>query len=254
MKLLALILTLSPLFADDPLGFVVWKSADLKQHETTQELHGAVDYQAVVVHQTGNGGGDASDLTAELLVIESGAATLMTGGKIQNGVLTGGATTELLPGDVVHIPARLARQVFVARDKEVTYLVIRQRGNAEEAAVPAPADPNVKPQLGIETGAGYRSCIKGDLSPSGTVFEGYKKLVGYSFMGPTCVWARDDPQNTPADLTNSKDKPRIGIDMGSGFRSCVPGDETPSGTVVDGYRKESHPSPFGLSCAWEKIK
>jgi mannose-6-phosphate isomerase-like protein (cupin superfamily) len=242
MKLLAALLVLAPLFADDPLGVVVWKGDDLKQRATTQELHNSVDYQAIVVHQTGNGQGDLSELAAELLVIESGEATLVTGGE----------KTSLSPGDVVHIPAKLPRQVVVAPGKDVTYLVIKQRSGDEDEPPSLPPDPNVRPKIGIETGDGYRACVVSDTSPPGTVFEGYKKMVSHSFMGPNCVWAREgDP---PTHVSTSKDKPRIGADMGGGFRSCVAGDETPSGTIVDGYRKESHPSPFGLSCAWEKIK
>lgn len=81
MRLLAAFLAPAPLFADDPAGFVVWKSADLKQR-AAGELHYASDYQVVVVHQDRNGDAELNEFIAELLVIESGEATVVVGGRI----------------------------------------------------------------------------------------------------------------------------------------------------------------------------
>jgi hypothetical protein len=43
-----------------------------------------------------------------------------------------------------------------------------------------------------------------------------------------------------------------GKDMGQGVRSCAAGDNTPAGTIVDGYKKFSEPTPFGPICRWVK--
>jgi len=43
----------------------------------------------------------------------------------------------------------------------------------------------------------------------------------------------------PAPAHFSGKKPALGIDLGSGFRSCMAGDNSPEGTVVDGYKKLS---------------
>jgi hypothetical protein len=45
-----------------------------------------------------------------------------------------------------------------------------------------------------------------------------------------------------------------GEKTGQGIKTCVPNDNTPDGTVVDGYRKVSHPTPFGPACMWEPVK
>jgi hypothetical protein len=37
------------------------------------------------------------------------------------------------------------------------------------------------------------------------------------------------------------------------IRLCQPGDTSPSGTVVDGYRKIIRNGPFGPQCMWEKL-
>jgi hypothetical protein len=37
-------------------------------------------------------------------------------------------------------------------------------------------------------------------------------------------------------------------------KTCTPGDNSPNGTVADGYRKVLIPNPFGSSCHWELVK
>ena len=44
------------------------------------------------------------------------------------------------------------------------------------------------------------------------------------------------------------------IDMGGGVRACQPGDTSPPGTVVQGYRKVVSETPFGKACRWEPIQ
>jgi len=42
---------------------------------------------------------------------------------------------------------------------------------------------------------------------------------------------------------------------GQAERPCVPGDTSPPGTVVDGYKKNGRPSPFGMiGCTWVKVQ
>ena len=258
VRLLPVLLVLTPLFADDPAGLVVWKGADLKQHATTGELKNSPEYRAVVVHQDRDAEPVLGEVGSALLIVESGEATLVTGGKIQGAAIEDGTKTKLSEGDVVHVPAALPRQILVAPGKQVTYLVLKQQANPGPEGINAAAapDPNSRPVLGIEVGGGYRACVSSDTSPDGTIFDGFQKVIGYNFMGKTCVWSPvEAPQAGRANAASSlKEKPRIGTDMGGGFRSCVAGDDSPNGTIVDGYRKEFHPGPFGNSCAWEKIK
>ncbi len=49
--------------------------------------------------------------------------------------------------------------------------------------------------------------------------------------------------------------PAVGADMGGGFHACTnPDDGSPSGTVVDGYRKVINQGLMGKSCFWEQVK
>jgi hypothetical protein len=48
--------------------------------------------------------------------------------------------------------------------------------------------------------------------------------------------------------------PAPGRDTGGGTRSCLPGDTSPSGTVVNGYKKSSVATPFGPTCNWTQVQ
>jgi hypothetical protein len=45
-----------------------------------------------------------------------------------------------------------------------------------------------------------------------------------------------------------------GDDVGTGIRRCIPGDPTPVGTIVNGYRKAIVRNPMGEICRWEPVK
>ncbi len=56
--------------------------------------------------------------------------------------------------------------------------------------------------------------------------------------------------NPPPPLPGTS---QMGAEVGTATRServCVPGDTTPAGTVVEGYRKIVNVTPFGNSCRW----
>jgi mannose-6-phosphate isomerase-like protein (cupin superfamily) len=70
------------------------------------------------------------------MVVLSGAATLVTGGKIVRprtgaqgqtlgDAIEGGGEQQLRPGDVVHIPAAIPHQLLIAGDKSIALLVVK---------------------------------------------------------------------------------------------------------------------------------
>lgn len=44
------------------------------------------------------------------------------------------------------------------------------------------------------------------------------------------------------------------IDTGGTNHACAPGDNSPAGSVRDGYRKVTKPSMFGQACFWEPVR
>jgi mannose-6-phosphate isomerase-like protein (cupin superfamily) len=269
MKQLILLFILVPMFlvamfAADPQGAVIWKSSDLKNFDHTlaaklddskaavEEFSKAGDYQIAILHREGDGGVEleVSDL---LLIIESGQATLSTGTIVDSNV-AGGTSRAVAAGDVVLIPANLPHRILVAAGDRVTYLVIRTDNAASSASV-APVSNGKPPALGVDLGSGFRACAPGDNSPDGTVVDGHTKMVSRSFLGPSCLWKPEaSPETAATGSTANERTARPGTDVGDGYRSCVAGDNSPSGTIVDGYRKLMSTSPFGVSCGWEKIR
>jgi hypothetical protein len=61
--------------------------------------------------------------------------------------------------------------------------------------------------------------------------------------------------NTAALSPSSSAKSGPGADVGGGYHACIPGDDAPAGTVVDGLKKVISQSPFsGSICRWESAK
>ena len=80
--------------------------------------------------------------------------------------------------------------------------------------------------------------------------------------GPT---AASKPAATPASAGDNRSaevrtigptgdvRGKFGTGTG-GYRACLKGDDAPDGTVTDGFRKVTVPTPMGLSCHWEKVE
>lgn len=62
--------------------------------------------------------------------------------------------------------------------------------------------------------------------------------------------------NSPSDdkTAGNTDKGLLGVDVGAGFFGCKGDDSTPSGAVVNGYKKVVAKGLFGETCHWELVK
>ena len=58
----------------------------------------------------------------------------------------------------------------------------------------------------------------------------------------------------PPPAAASTKPPAPGTEMGAGFRGCVAGDNSPAGTIADGYKKVISQGLMGAACYWEKQK
>jgi hypothetical protein len=174
---------------------------------------------------------------------------------------------------VVRIPANVPHQLLVAAGTRFNYLVIKEPPDGEtverkieqaSTVVATPSAPaaaaigstgDKKPVLGVDLGNGFRACVHGDSSPAGTMVDGYKKETSQGLIGVSCVWEKEIPatEGAPAPRGN-KEPPKLGVDMGGGYRACVPGDNSPADTVAEGHKKVVAVTPFGTSCAWEQIR
>jgi mannose-6-phosphate isomerase-like protein (cupin superfamily) len=148
MKKLLPLLILIPMFAADPPGVVVWKASELKakdkelagkmsdKHIASETLATFGNHLTMLAHREGDGEVEVHDKMADVLVIQSGEATLILGGTVVGGhasapgeirgtSITGGEKKTLGAGDAVHIPAKVPHQMLVANGKKVSYFVVK---------------------------------------------------------------------------------------------------------------------------------
>jgi hypothetical protein len=149
MKQFSLLLFLmSPLVASDPAGFALWKTADLRAYEkslapkiddtkfASQPLGAFGNHTMQISHREGNGPFELHQSQADLIIVQTGAATLLVGRTIVDGKTTapneirgsaiqGGERKQLRPGDVVHIAANTPHQLQVDAGKQFTYTVMK---------------------------------------------------------------------------------------------------------------------------------
>jgi hypothetical protein len=115
------------------------------------------------------------------------------------------------------------------------------------------------------------------ISQLGVVFdwEGHQVAARYQEMrdltpAPASESARSSPSAPAASVaaaaaadsgskgvrtlgSNSDSRSKLGPGAGS-YRACVKGDDSPEGTMEDGFRKLSVSTPMGMSCHWEKVQ
>jgi mannose-6-phosphate isomerase-like protein (cupin superfamily) len=89
-----------------------------------------------ISHREENGKVEVHQTKADVLVIQSGEADLVTGGEMIGGVKTaenelqgtsirGGVKRHVSAGDVIHIPVGVPHQFFLAPGTQITYLVVK---------------------------------------------------------------------------------------------------------------------------------
>jgi len=136
-----------------PAGFEYWPPASLQstvQALTTQAAadphHFAVKQLAdfpneyfLLVHRDADGAPELHETQVDIMVVQSGSATLLAGGTLQNavtvapnekrnGTIQGGTRQKLSAGDVVRIPPRTPHQVLLDGGHDFTYFVIKVKG------------------------------------------------------------------------------------------------------------------------------
>src|SRR5215831_21371377 len=134
--------------AEDPKGFAMWKAAELKQHDSELSKHVAADHSSRetladygdhrfrMLYRDADGNPEQHDAIIDIVMVQSGAGTLMMGGTMigkrgsGNGEwlgtrLDGGDRHPLGPGDIVHIPAGIPHSFLVAPGGHITYVLLK---------------------------------------------------------------------------------------------------------------------------------
>lgn len=111
-------------------------AATLEAGLSNGELHDFGNHTARITCRSADGKPELHEKKNDFFVVESGEATLLTGGTIVDDKTTGGGEhtgssikgaqeTPLKRGDVIHIPAGMPHQLLVKDGQVFTYFVIK---------------------------------------------------------------------------------------------------------------------------------
>lgn len=148
MRSLLLFLCGVALTAADASNYQYWSAAELKGYDqklsdgkpvNLHQLGTFKEHSALVAHRESSGEAELHQHNADLMVIESGEATLLLGGHIVAGKATaageirgksieGGSKQAVAPGDIIHIPAGTPHQVLLEPGRKITYFTMKVKG------------------------------------------------------------------------------------------------------------------------------
>ena len=136
-----------------PEGFELWSAASLTEvaqalkteaasspnHIAVRHLADFPDDMFMLSHREADGVVEWHETQADILLVQSGSATLVVGGTMvggetvephekRNGTIQGGVRRKLSAGDVVRIPARTPHQILLDGSHGFTYFVIKVKG------------------------------------------------------------------------------------------------------------------------------
>ena len=139
MKKLLLLLPLVPLFAADPPGFLMWKSQDLTSIKASAKLEDFGNHSGRPTFRDKSGVSEVHQNWTDILIIESGEASIAIGGtqvnpkttgpgELRSDTTTGARKIPVKPGDILNVPAGVSHQFLLEPGKTVAYFAIKVPG------------------------------------------------------------------------------------------------------------------------------
>lgn len=142
----ALLLAGLAVSADEP-SFQMWKSPEMKGWAKelapkvkdglyAETMNNMGNYSFMRILRVESGQAELHENVADVIVVVSGDATLVTGGTVVDGKTTapheirgsgisGGMDHKLVPGDVLTVPPKMPHQVKLAPGKQIVYLTVK---------------------------------------------------------------------------------------------------------------------------------
>jgi mannose-6-phosphate isomerase-like protein (cupin superfamily) len=149
VKLIALALTCAALalargqtvdiYSAKDLAAAKNKLAQKRAPFAAQDLARYGNHYTMLSYREATGSAEVHEHEADIFVVESGEATIVTGGKLINGhaqkpgeirgtSIDGGERHQLAAGDIIHIPAGVPHQLLIEKGKAFTYFVVKVTG------------------------------------------------------------------------------------------------------------------------------
>lgn len=119
------------------------KMAKLDKGEASETIRSFPGHKAVLVYRNRDGKAEIHARHTDLFFVQSGAATLVSGGtivdaqqtkpnEIRGKSITGGTEQPMRPGDVLHIPAGVPHQMKVSSEEGVRCFLMKIEEPVEE--------------------------------------------------------------------------------------------------------------------------
>lgn len=131
----------------EPAGYKYWSAAELKSmsrslahksdaRTSNEDLANWGPDRALMVHRSGTGSAELHEHDSDLIVVISGAATLVVGGtmpgakntapgEVRGLSIEGGEKQKIAAGDIMHIPPKTPHQVVLAPGTQITYYTLK---------------------------------------------------------------------------------------------------------------------------------
>jgi mannose-6-phosphate isomerase-like protein (cupin superfamily) len=117
-----------------PDGVTLWKNGVPPQGITQKDNYG--NHILSISHRIKSGFVEIHEKKADVMIIQSGTATLVVGGKglnlhrtepneLQGSSIEGGVSREVAPGDVIHIPVGTPHQFLLKPGAQITYMLVK---------------------------------------------------------------------------------------------------------------------------------
>jgi mannose-6-phosphate isomerase-like protein (cupin superfamily) len=118
-------------------GITVWRKGVPPQGITHKDDFG--DHMLQISHRDADGKVEVHQTKADVIVIQSGEADFVSGGEIQNPVVTlpnelqgtsikGGVRIHVEAGDILNVPTGVPHQFFLTPGTQITYFVVKVVG------------------------------------------------------------------------------------------------------------------------------
>jgi mannose-6-phosphate isomerase-like protein (cupin superfamily) len=113
--------------------------AGQKTRFASKDLQRYGNHYTMLAYRSETGSSEIHEHEADILIVEDGDASIVTGGKMIGGHLQkpgeirgrsieGGEKRPLKTGDIIHIPAGMPHQILISRGKPITYFVVKVSG------------------------------------------------------------------------------------------------------------------------------
>jgi mannose-6-phosphate isomerase-like protein (cupin superfamily) len=120
--------------AGTPPGFVLWPKGIPPGGLSEKDSFG--NHVLSISHRDKDGLAEVHDKLVDVMIVQSGEATLVVGGEaidatttepgeIRGKSIRGGIKREVRPGDVIRIPAKTPHQFFVPKGGQITYVLVK---------------------------------------------------------------------------------------------------------------------------------